>query len=40
MQAPGGPEEDESGGFTHGGWSIGYWDETMDQRAAAWSGTG
>jgi len=29
-QAPGAPEEDESGGFTHGGWSVNYWDETMD----------
>jgi dihydrofolate reductase len=29
MQAPGGPEEDPSGGFTHGGWSFGYWDEQM-----------
>ena len=29
-QAPGGPDEDESGGFTHGGWSVSYWDETMD----------
>jgi dihydrofolate reductase len=32
MQAPGGPEEDESGGFTHGGWSFGYWDEGMAER--------
>ena len=32
MQAPGGPEEDRSGGFEHGGWSFGYWDEQM-QRA-------
>ena len=31
MQAPGGPEEDRSGGFTHGGWSAGYWDERMGQ---------
>src|SRR3712207_3814620 len=29
MQAPGGPEEDPSGGFTHGGWSVNYWDELM-----------
>ncbi len=31
MQAPGGPEEDPSGGFKHGGWSVGYWDEFMNQ---------
>lgn len=29
MQAPGGPEEDPTGGFTHGGWSVNYWDEMM-----------
>ena len=29
MQAPGGPEEDESGGFEHGGWSVNYWDDRM-----------
>jgi hypothetical protein len=22
MQAPGGPGEDDTGGFTHGGWSM------------------
>ena len=27
MQAHGGPEEDPSGGFEYGGWSVGYWDE-------------
>jgi dihydrofolate reductase len=32
MQAPGGPEEDPTGGFTHGGWSAGYWDEAMGRR--------
>lgn len=31
MQAPGGPEEDEAGGFAHGGWSVNYWDEQVDQ---------
>ncbi len=29
MQAPGGPGEDDSGGFTHGGWSANYWDDLM-----------
>jgi dihydrofolate reductase len=29
MQAPGGPQEDTSGGFTQGGWSANYWDEAM-----------
>ena len=31
MQAPGGPGEDDSGGFAHGGWSVTYWDEMMGQ---------
>ncbi|MEN3358489.1 MAG: hypothetical protein V7637_2471 [Mycobacteriales bacterium] len=34
MQAPGGPEEDGSGGFTHGGWSVNYWDERMGEVMA------
>ena len=29
MLAPGGPGEDDSGGFTYGGWSVNYWDEPM-----------
>lgn len=29
MQAPGGPEEDTSGGFKHGGWTFNYWDKMM-----------
>jgi dihydrofolate reductase len=31
MQAPGAPEEDPSLAFDHGGWSVGYWDEQMEQ---------
>jgi dihydrofolate reductase len=30
MQAPGGPEEDPTGGFAYGGWSFPHWDETMN----------
>jgi dihydrofolate reductase len=31
MQAPGGPDEDDSGGFTHGGWSVHDWDDRMGE---------
>jgi dihydrofolate reductase len=31
MQAPGGPEEDDSGGFAHGGWSVNFWDDLMGE---------
>jgi dihydrofolate reductase len=31
MQAPGGPEEDDEGGFAWGGWSVNYWDDLMGQ---------
>ncbi|MET8154808.1 dihydrofolate reductase family protein [Sphaerisporangium sp. NPDC005289] len=29
MQAPGGPGEDDSNGFAHGGWTVNYWDEQL-----------
>ena len=38
MQAPGGPEEDSSGGFTHGGWSVNYWDDQLSQEMAEFMG--
>ena len=31
MQAPGGPEEDPSSGFKHGGWSFHFWDESLEK---------
>jgi dihydrofolate reductase len=31
MQAPGGPEEDPTGGFEHGGWSVPFWDDQMGE---------
>ena len=30
MQAPGGPEEDPTGGFALGGWMFPHWDEIVD----------
>ena len=31
IQAPGGPEEDPTGGFRYGGWSALHWDEAMGE---------
>jgi dihydrofolate reductase len=38
MQAPGGPEEDPTGGFEHGGWSATYWDDAMGQAMGEFMG--
>jgi dihydrofolate reductase len=35
MQAPGGPGEDDSGGFGFGGWSFHYWDDRMAEVMGA-----
>ena len=34
MQVPGGPGEDDEGGFAYGGWSVNFWDELMGQVMA------
>ena len=38
MQAPGGPEEDPTSGFTLGGWMFPYADDSMDLSAAGFDG--
>ena len=38
MQAPGGPEEDDEGRFSFGGWSAPYWDEVLDQEMGDFMG--
>lgn len=38
MQAPGGPEEDPTGGCPLGGWTFAFWDETTDLSAAGFDG--
>lgn len=35
-QAPGGPEEDTSGGFEHGGWTFPHADEEFGRHVVAW----
>jgi len=38
MQAPGGPGEDDEGGFAFGGWSVNYWDDVMSEVMDEWMG--
>jgi dihydrofolate reductase len=38
MQAPGGPHEDPTGGFTQGGWAVNYFDEEMMDRISRAAG--
>ena len=38
MQAPGGPEEDPTGGFSLGGWMFGFADESMDISDSGFDG--
>ncbi|HEX3696339.1 MAG TPA: dihydrofolate reductase family protein [Polyangia bacterium] len=40
MQGPGAPEEDTSGGFHRGGWSVGYFDEAVGQEMTQQMGHG
>jgi dihydrofolate reductase len=34
MQAPGGPEEDPTGGFKYGGWATTHWDDVLGASIA------
>jgi dihydrofolate reductase len=36
VQAPGGPDEDTSGGFAHGGWLVPFFDDTLGAQMTAW----
>ncbi|MEJ8859487.1 dihydrofolate reductase family protein [Variovorax robiniae] len=38
LQAPGGPQEDPTGGFALGGWMFPYADDSMDLSAAGFDG--
>ena len=36
VQAPGGPDEDTSGGFAHGGWLVPFFEDTLGAQMTAW----
>jgi dihydrofolate reductase len=36
MQAPGGPDEDRSGGFGYGGWSVPFVDDEVLKQTSRW----
>jgi dihydrofolate reductase len=36
VQAPGGPDEDTTGGFPHGGWLVPFFDDTLGAQMDAW----
>ena len=37
MQAPGGPDEDREGGFSHGGWLVPFFDEKFLEIMTEWT---
>ena len=40
LQAPGGPDEDRTGGFPFGGWTFPHWDDAMGESMDGFDGKG